>query len=449
MGVSAEEMEAARKKTGQVDRNGFFLDEAHLEQGVDSSGMPLKLPPKALEQQRAREGKWLAMFSEWDNFMEHKAWKVKSRCRKGIPASLRGRAWEKLVRSEARMNENPGLYAKLVEASEHPMVDENESLRNYLEVVDRDLDRTFPHNDVFTDKDGDGQKMLRELLRAYVVYNTEIGYCQGMGMIAGTLLMQLPPEKAFWCMVCLLEEQLKGFFDVGLSEIQVCADVLTGLIKQHSPKLHDHLETQGVSPLLYFTDWFMCAYVKTVPWESVLRIWDMYFFEGVKVLYRVALAILLQSEKHLLDECPDTTELMMYLRDIPIDLVKPNTIIPYMMNIKVKTEDISRLHVKAVEQYKAKKHRTPDEKAEAAAAEAKQVAAEALHLVENGWKREDIQEEQQHQEQQQQNENGGVQSNEGDEQSSPGESTANENSDEPALGVVSSVDGETRSIVSL
>ena len=33
-------------------------------------------------------------------------------------------------------------------------------------------------------------------------------------------------------------------------------------------------------------------YCRTLPWPMVLRVWDMFFFEGVKVLFKVAVAVL-------------------------------------------------------------------------------------------------------------------------------------------------------------
>lgn len=43
---------------------------------------------------------------------------------------------------------------------------------------------------------------------------------------------------------------------------------------------HKHLSRQKIDPLLYMTEWFMCAFARTLPWSSVLRVWDMFFCEG-------------------------------------------------------------------------------------------------------------------------------------------------------------------------
>jgi len=37
---------------------------------------------------------------------------------------------------------------------------------------------------------------------------------------------------------------------------------------------------QKVEPILYMTEWFMCIYSRTLPWSSVLRMWDMFLCEG-------------------------------------------------------------------------------------------------------------------------------------------------------------------------
>ena len=58
---------------------------------MDDSGEAIRLSKKALETERRRERKWLEMLNRWDDWMLQNPKKIKSRCRKGIPASVRGR----------------------------------------------------------------------------------------------------------------------------------------------------------------------------------------------------------------------------------------------------------------------------------------------------------------------------------------------------------------------
>ena len=56
-----------------------------------------------LEVLRRRELKWLDMISHWDKYMRLNYKKVRERCRKGIPGSLRGQAWAHLCGAEMEM----------------------------------------------------------------------------------------------------------------------------------------------------------------------------------------------------------------------------------------------------------------------------------------------------------------------------------------------------------
>jgi len=52
------------------------------------------------------------------------------------------------------------------------------------------------------------QKALFHVLAAYSMYNTEVGYCQGMSQIAALLLMYLIEEEdAFWALSQLMAGQ--------------------------------------------------------------------------------------------------------------------------------------------------------------------------------------------------------------------------------------------------
>lgn len=65
--------------------------------------------------------------------------------------------------------------------------------------------------------------------------------------------------------------------------IQLDGEILFSLLQKVSPVAHKHLSRQQIDPLLYMTEWFMCAFARTLPWSSVLRVWDMFFCEGTRV----------------------------------------------------------------------------------------------------------------------------------------------------------------------
>lgn len=57
--------------------------------------------------------------------------------------------------------------------------------------------RTFPTHQYFSAQLGAGQLSLYNLLKAYSLLDTEVGYCQGISFVAGVLLLHMSEEQAF------------------------------------------------------------------------------------------------------------------------------------------------------------------------------------------------------------------------------------------------------------
>lgn len=57
--------------------------------------------------------------------------------------------------------------------------------------------RTFPSHPYFAIPLCQGQKALFDLLKAYSVLDSEVGYCQGLSFVAGMLLMHLEEREAY------------------------------------------------------------------------------------------------------------------------------------------------------------------------------------------------------------------------------------------------------------
>ena len=66
--------------------------------------------------------------------------------------------------------------------------------------------------------------------------------------------------------------------------IQLDGEILYALLRRVCPLAYRHLEKHKMDPILYMTEWFMCAFSRTLPWASVLRVWDMFFCEGEGLL---------------------------------------------------------------------------------------------------------------------------------------------------------------------
>ncbi|XP_067272664.1 TBC1 domain family member 10A-like isoform X1 [Pseudorasbora parva] len=284
---------------------------------------------------RQREMKWLDMFRNWDKWVSRRFQKVKMRCRKGIPSSLRAKAWQLLSNSQELLESNPGKFEELEQEQGDP---------KWLDIIEKDLHRQFPFHEMFAARGGHGQQDLYRILKAYTIYRPDEGYCQAQAPVAAVLLMHMPAEQAFWCLVQICEKFLPGYYSAGLEAIQLDGEIFFSLLRRVCPMAYRHLKKFKIDPILYMTEWFMCIFSRTLPWSCVLRVWDMFFCEGVKIVFRVGLVLLKQmlGSVDKLREVQGMYETMERLRNIPPESIKEEVLVQEVVSLSVTEALIER-----------------------------------------------------------------------------------------------------------
>eukprot|EP00889_Picochlorum_renovo_P001548 jgi/Picre1/28578/NNA_003980.t1 len=141
---------------------------------------------------------------------------------------------------------------------------------DFMGQIDKDLHRTFPDHPLLMEG-SDGKKKLRRMLGGYAMRNP------------GWVL----PRPQFPCS----ENILTGYFDPMMINQQVDGLVFEQLLQQLLPHVASHIEDIGVHVPTAVAGWFLVAFVNSFPIETLLRVWDMIFFEkSPVVLFRVGLA---------------------------------------------------------------------------------------------------------------------------------------------------------------
>ncbi|KAK9158071.1 hypothetical protein Scep_004645 [Stephania cephalantha] len=236
-------------------------------------------------------------------------WKeeLESLVRGGVPMALRGELWQAFVGLKARRVEKyyQDLLALETTGSDamgehdvniHANLNKRSSTKSgrvfdkWKGQIEKDLPRTFPGHPAL---DEDGRNALRRLLTAYARHNPSVGYCQAMNFFAGLLLLLMPEENAFWTLTGIIDDYFDGYYSEEMIESQVDQLVFEDLVRERFPKLVNHLDYLGVEVAWVTGPWFLSIFVNMLPWESVLRIWDVLLFEGNRVmLFRTALALM-------------------------------------------------------------------------------------------------------------------------------------------------------------
>ncbi|KAK6913442.1 Rab-GTPase-TBC domain [Dillenia turbinata] len=324
-----------------VDRFGFVKqDNSSIADALNKSRL-------ANEHQREerRIRKWRKMIgvggSDWKHYVRRKPLVVKRRIRKGIPDCLRGLVWQLISGGRDLLLMNPGVYEQLVIY---------ETSASELDII-RDISRTFPSHVFFQQRHGPGQRSLYNVLKAYSVYDRDVGYVQGMGFLAGLLLLYMSEEDAFWLLVALLKgavhAPMEGLYLVGLPLVQQYLYQFDHMMREHLPKLGEHFTKEMINPSMYASQWFITVFTYSFPFHLALRIWDVFLYEGVKIVFQVGLALLKYCHDDLI-KLP-FEKLIHALRNFPEGAMNPDILLPMAYSIKV-----SRRLEELKEQYEKK-----------------------------------------------------------------------------------------------
>lgn len=103
--------------------------------------------------------------------------------------------------------------------------------------------------------------------------NPIVGYCQGMNLVASTLLLVFAnEEEAFWVLCAIIERILpEDFFAPSLLPSRACPLVLLDFVKEHLPKLYAHLRDLGVDLTAICFSWFLSLFTDCLPVEVTRR----------------------------------------------------------------------------------------------------------------------------------------------------------------------------------
>ncbi|KAJ2812035.1 hypothetical protein GGI24_006735, partial [Coemansia furcata] len=232
---------------------------------------------------------WRAVISDLDGLSRRAPLHLAAKIRAGIPARIRGVVWQTLT--QARSTYLQTVYTQLVkEYSPHER------------IIRRDLTRTFPKIPVFKSEGGSGQQRLFRILKAYSLYDAEVGYCQGLGFIIGPLLMSMGECEAFCVLVRLMETyDLRGMFTEDMAGLHLRLYQFQELATEIAGDVVAHLDAHGVVPAMYVPSWFLSLFAYTMPLSFVLRAMDVIVAEGApESIMRIGIALLQRNAEHIL-----------------------------------------------------------------------------------------------------------------------------------------------------
>ncbi|KAI1234781.1 TBC1 domain family member 8B, partial [Lamprotornis superbus] len=362
---SPKDFGAGQSKMGQRDNSKTVSTEALMTvyHPQDAENLDSKMLKEKMKEQS-----WSILFAERGHGVSmFRTKKTRDLVVRGIPEALRGELWLLFSGAVNDMASNPGYYPELVEKSLG-------TCTLATDEIERDLRRSLPEHPAF--QSDAGISALRRVLTAYAFRNPQIGYCQAMNILTSVLLLYAKEEEAFWLLVAVCERMLPDYFNRriiegvfwlsgeslepamrlpkcqytssmpkalapymesnGSVQLDVCVLVqqsctrtgilfLAGalrsalvdqavfeeLVRVHLPQLTDHMTNMTFFSSVSLS-WFLTLFISVLPIESAVNVVDCFFYDGIKAILQLGLAVLEYNMEKLLT-CKDDAEAVTVL----------------------------------------------------------------------------------------------------------------------------------------
>uniref|UniRef100_A0A0N5C9I4 RUN and TBC1 domain-containing protein 3 n=1 Tax=Strongyloides papillosus TaxID=174720 RepID=A0A0N5C9I4_STREA len=250
----------------------------------------------------------------------------------GIPHSLRPFLWTILSGGLKKKKSSIFRYEQVLKQC---ITSLNVSINSQIE---KDVLRTLPTNICFLREDSIGTNSLRNILKSIAFLYPDLGYCQGIGMVVGNILLVCPEEYTFWIMASIIEDILPtNYYSHSLVDLQIDQKIIHHLLKLHIPELYECLKTRGIDLSMVTANWFLTLFASSLRTDFLFRIWDLLFVYGSSIIFRLIISMLKINEVEIITMCREeesfiSTDIFNFISKIPRNIKKIDDVLEMSMS---------------------------------------------------------------------------------------------------------------------
>ncbi|KAJ5658253.1 uncharacterized protein N7484_001902 [Penicillium longicatenatum] len=218
---------------------------------------------------------------------------------RGIPPRNRGEMWKRALGNELSLTEESFTKAlqrarDLRSRTEKEPSESNKRMLECFDAIEKDVSQAFPDLNLFQEG-GPLRETLIDVLQAYSMYRSDVGYIHGLHSIAALLVLQFPtPSSAFVAMANALNRPLPvAFLTWDRGAMARTYTLASETLRYKFPRLAVYLnETLSLTEEEIWEPIFRTLLTNGLDLERVSRVWDCWVFEGDRIMIRAAVAIL-------------------------------------------------------------------------------------------------------------------------------------------------------------
>ncbi|KAL2691194.1 hypothetical protein Neosp_001575 [[Neocosmospora] mangrovei] len=252
---------------------------------------------------------------------------------KGIAPRSRGAVWTRAIGNELGLSE-ASFQAALARAQEVEArvkddkgdAEDVKRAKWFHEIRKDAASKTWEDLRIF-EVEGPLHQSLVDVLSAYAMYRSDIGYVRGCNTIAALLLLNLPNAgSAFVALANVLNRPLPlSFYACDLGAQASAFNLVLQTLSLKSAPLHEHLtkKVQDVNLEESLSSILTGMFTGHLAIDEAARLWDVYVFEGDALLIRAAVALLLSREMTLLGaKTADEIKAILSVRNAKVSSVR-------------------------------------------------------------------------------------------------------------------------------
>ncbi|GME28365.1 TBC domain-containing protein [Neofusicoccum parvum] len=307
-----------------IQKGNIMIDPLPISKEKEKVLSQRRMATKLQEKQQQRDTTHTSISRIWDQHVLPNWTQVISEPRtrelwwRGITPRSRGTVWKRAIGNELGLSET-GYKAALERAKKldkklaklDPESKGNARESVWFDSIRRDTNDAYPELKIFQ-VGGPLHESLLDVLMAYAMYRSDVGYIYGTHLIAGLLILNMSPPDAFIALANILNRPLPMAFLVNdTNAMRRARDLVLKTLHYKIPKLHYHLtETISLEPEEFLDPLFRTMFCHGAGLDIASRIWDVYVFEGDKSLVRAAVGVLDALEGRLYGSKEEVLDLL-------------------------------------------------------------------------------------------------------------------------------------------
>ena len=168
-----------------------------------------------------------------------------------------------------------------------------------LDFIKRDIDRTM-YTQFFL-KEG-GKQQLGNILQRMCAVPGNVGYCQGMNFIAGSMLTLFRNEvKTFYIFSCMIQTyDLINLFAYNTPDYGIRVYQLNYYVKKYIPSVYYHFKNNNLSFDMIYSRWLLTLFSNYLETNQLDFPWTCFFIHKWKGLIKLCLIFIYDLKDQLL-----------------------------------------------------------------------------------------------------------------------------------------------------